>query len=37
MSLIEFENVSREFKIANIEKGAAGTVKSLFHREYTIK
>lgn len=37
MSLIEFENVSREFKIANIEKGVAGTVKSLFHREYTIK
>ncbi|MBD5486866.1 MAG: ATP-binding cassette domain-containing protein [Lachnospiraceae bacterium] len=37
MSLIEFDNVSREFKIANIEKGAAGTIKSLFHREYIIK
>ena len=37
MSLIEFENVSREFKITNIEKGVAGTIKSLFHREYTIK
>ncbi len=37
MSLIEFENVSKEFKIANIEKGVLGTVKSLFHREYTVK
>lgn len=37
MSLIEFENVSREFKIASIEKGVAGTIKSLFNREYIIK
>lgn len=37
MSLIEFENVSKEFKIANIEKGVVGMVKSMVHREYTIK
>lgn len=37
MSLIEFENVSKEFKIANIEKGIIGITKSLFHRKYTIK
>ena len=37
MSLIEFENVSKEFKIPNIEEGVLGTIRSLFHREYTIK
>lgn len=37
MSLIEFENVSKEFKIANIENGIWGTMKSMFHRKYIIK
>lgn len=37
MSQIEFENVTKKFKIANIEKGALGTIKSLFYREYIEK
>ena len=37
MSQIEFENVTKKFKIANIEKGTFGTIKSLFHRKYIEK
>lgn len=34
---IEVESLSKEYKIAHAEKGFTGAVKSLFHREYTVK
>lgn len=37
MSFIEVKNLCKEYRIAKSEKGIAGAVKSLFHREYTIK
>lgn len=37
MSFIEVTNLCKEYHIAKQEKGIAGAVKSLFHREYTIK
>ena len=37
MSYIEVKNVTKEFKITKREKGFAGAVKSLIHREYTVK
>jgi len=37
MSFIEVENVSKEFKITKREPGVLGAVKSMFHREYTVK
>ncbi len=37
MSFIEVKNLCKEYRIAKPEKGIAGAVKSLFHREYTIK
>ncbi len=37
MSFIEVKNLCKEYRIAKPEKGLAGAVKSLFHREYTVK
>lgn len=37
MSFINVEHICKEFKITKREKGALNTVKSMFHREYTIK
>lgn len=37
MAFIEAENLSKTYRIAHVEKGFRGAVKSLFHREYTEK
>ncbi len=37
MSFIEVTNLCKDYKIAKSEKGIGGAVKSLFHREYTVK
>ena len=37
MSFIEVTNLCKEYRIAKQEKGITGAVKSLFHREYTVK
>ncbi len=37
MSFIEVEHLSKEFKITKREKGALNAIKSMIHREYTIK
>ncbi len=37
MSFIEVKDLCKEYRIAKSEKGIAGAVKSLFHREYTVK
>ena len=37
MAYIEVDHISKEFKIVKREKGAMGAIKSMFHREYTIK
>lgn len=37
MSLIQVENVTKEFRIYKREKGFANTVKSLFTRQYEVK
>lgn len=37
MSFIEVKNLCKEYRIARQEKGIAGAVRSLFHREYTVK
>ena len=37
MSFIEVTDLCKDYRIAKQEKGIAGAVKSLFHREYTVK
>lgn len=37
MSFIEVTNLCKDYRIAKQEKGITGAVKSLFHREYTVK
>lgn len=37
MSFIEVKNLCKEYKIVDSKPGLAGAVKSLFHREYTVK
>ncbi len=37
MSFIEVRDLCKEYRIAKVEKGVGGAVKSLFHREYTVK
>ena len=37
MSFIEVRDLCKEYRIAKVEKGFGGAVKSLFHREYTVK
>ena len=37
MSFIEVTNLCKEYRIAKQGKGITGAVKSLFHREYTVK
>lgn len=37
MSFIEVKKLCKDYKIAKSEKGISGAVKSLFHREYTVK
>lgn len=37
MSYIEVNNLCKEYQIAKATKGITGAVKSLFHREYTVK
>lgn len=37
MGFIEVTNLCKEYRIAKQEKGITGAVKSLFHREYTVK
>ena len=34
---IEVKNLCKDYKIAKTQKGLGGALKSLFHREYTIK
>ena len=35
--MIELTNLCKEYRISKQEKGITGAVKSLFHREYTVK
>ena len=37
MSFIEVRDLCKDYRIAQTEKGCAGAVKSLFHREYRVK
>ena len=37
MSFIEVKDLCKDYKIAKSEKGIGGAIKSLFHREYTVK
>ena len=37
MSFIEVKNLCKDYRIVQTEKGVAGAVKSLFHREYQVK
>lgn len=37
MSYIEVRDLCKDYRIAKSEKGIRGAVKSLFHREYTVK
>lgn len=37
MSYIEVKDLCKEYQIVKTEKGISGAVKSLFHREYTVK
>lgn len=37
MSFIEVKDLCKEYRIAKQGKGIAGAVRSLFHREYTVK
>ncbi|MFR2345708.1 MAG: ATP-binding cassette domain-containing protein, partial [Acutalibacteraceae bacterium] len=37
MSFIEVRDLCKDYRIAQTEKGFAGAVKSLFHREYRVK
>ena len=37
MSYIEVKNITKEFKITKRSQGISGALKSMFHREYTIK
>ncbi|HIS49370.1 MAG TPA: ATP-binding cassette domain-containing protein [Candidatus Gallacutalibacter pullistercoris] len=37
MSFIEVRNLCKEYRIVQTEKGISGAVKSLFHRQYTVK
>lgn len=37
MSYIEVKGLCKEYQIVKTEKGIGGAVKSLFHREYTVK
>ena len=37
MSFIEVKDLRKNYQIAHSEKGVFGAVKSLFHREYTVK
>ncbi len=37
MSYIEVKDLCKEYQIVKTEKGINGAVKSLFHREYTVK
>lgn len=37
MSFIEVKDLRKDYRIAKSEKGVWGAVKSLFHREYTVK
>lgn len=37
MSYIEVKDLCKEYQIVKTEKGIGGAVKSLFHREYTVK
>lgn len=37
MSYIEVKGLRKEYQIVKTEKGIGGAVKSLFHREYTVK
>lgn len=37
MSFIEVKNLCKEYRIVKPQKGIAGAVQSLFHREYTVK
>ena len=37
MSFIEVKDLCKDYRIAKSGKGISGAVKSLFHREYTVK
>ena len=37
MSYIEVKDLCKEYRIAKTGKGIGGAIKSLFHREYTVK
>ena len=37
MSFIEVQDLCKDYRIAQAQKGFAGAVKSLFHREYRVK
>ena len=37
MSYIEVNDLCKEYRVAKTGKGIGGAIKSLFHREYTVK